>query len=129
MNDLIFIKDVIYGLKHEYGVPGIIVRQSETVNAATGAKTFIDVFRVNVGKVIFLPFSWKKFLAQKDKGGIQSVGTQEILVDRSDLPAGIKIKVGDFLNANGKRIDIGGVDDYEYAFVITAKSLEGMPLG
>lgn len=128
-NDLIFIKDIIYGLKHEYGTAGVIVRQTESFNIKTGQKTFVDVFRVNAGKVIFLPFSWRKFIAQKGKGGIQTVGTQEILVDKDDLPASIKIKAGDFLNAKGQRIDIGEVDDYEYAFIVKAKSLEGMPLG
>lgn len=129
MNDLVFISDVIYGLKQEYGVLGTIVRQTESVNLSTGVKSFNDVFRVPIPRIIFLPTSWRKLMAQKGKGGIQSFGTQEILIDKKDIPSTVDIEEGDFINAKGMRIDIGHVDNYEYAFVVTAKTLEGMPLG
>jgi hypothetical protein len=126
-NDLIFIRDVIYGLKLEYGAAGFVVRQSETIDLNTGIKTFTDTFRIFVPKMVFLPFSWRKKFGVPSKGGIEYIATQEILIDKSDLT--VDLETGDFINAKGQRIDIGTVDNYEYAFLIQAKSLKAMPLG
>jgi hypothetical protein len=129
MNDLIFIRDVIYGLKQEYGSEGYIVRQTEVIDLSTGVKTPTDVFRVFVPKMVLLPFSWRKKFGVQSKGGIEYVGSQEILVDKSDLPAGITLETGDFINAKGQRVDIGEVNNFEFAFLLQSKSLRAMPYG
>jgi hypothetical protein len=125
-NDLRFIKDVIYGLKREYGEPIQFIREITDLNTSTGLKSITQVLNIRISKAVMLPFSWRKYFADKEKGKIQDIGTQEILIDKKDL--NIIPVTGDIIQTSYAKRDIKAVDDYEYSYIVTVLTLRGSPL-
>lgn len=88
MNDKIFIRDVIYGLKHEYGEPIKIRRYSQSTNLDTGAVSREIITEVSIDKAVLLPFNIRATFAKTV--GVSSLaylepGQREILIDNDDL--------------------------------------------
>lgn len=126
MNDLIFIKDNIYHLKHEYGSPAVFIKRIiGTVNFATGKQTSTsDSF--NIGKIIPLPIEerqkWWRSLGLQKVGNVD-YGDEEFLVDIGDVPSGKSLETGMEMQFNGRQLEIKTAENYTYAFRIVATQI------
>lgn len=131
MGDLIFISDVIYGLKMDMGQTILVGTRTEVTNLATGqiAKTE-DTFAI--ANAIYLPVNLRgQFLKSVGihREAFLESGNREILIDKSDIPAGKTIpNQKGFIEINGSRGDVVSVDDYQHAMIVTVKHITGMPV-
>lgn len=136
------IRGVIYRLKRGYGLPLAIYQQtSSVVDLTTGAKT-VSTNIVRLDRAIVLPATIHKnfiydigFLKANSNftyGGIFTEGTRQIIIDRSDLPAGFEIMPSDQYSIvyDHKRYSIKSVDEYEQkmAYLITMVEVKGAPV-
>jgi len=140
MNQLAFIKRIIYRLKRRYGSPiNICWRTSSTVDRATGQKT-VTKRGLRVERIIVLPsvihreFSYDLAYIAAAKnftyGGFFDTSERRFIVDTRDLPTDFEIKVGYWFVYDGKRYDVKQVERFEEnrAFFITGKQSEANDL-
>lgn len=114
-----FVKDVIYGLKMEYGSPATFTKKSETVNLETGVKGGATTSKY-VDRVIALPLdrrnAFLKSVGIHSKELLMNQNQQQFLVDRSDLGA-FQVKEEDKIN--GKIIKL--VEEFDDALIVTCQ--------
>lgn len=130
MSDLIFIADVIYHLKREYGVAITITTVASTIPDRTTGTKVESRSSFSINQAIALPVNMRaKFLRsiERVKAGFLEHGDREFLIDKIDVPPGRIINVGDRLAFAGFESDIKQVDDYQYAYSVTVKQIAGMP--
>lgn len=124
MSDKDFIKDVIYGLKIEYGEPVTFRKETNVVNLDTGNKTTtVDQFIIN--KAIPLPINLRASFLKTigiSKLSYLEPGQREILIDKSDIPATKEIKLHNRVIINGATEEIVKFDDYDFAMIAVTKS-------
>lgn len=121
-NDLIFISDVIYGLKHEYGETISINHEETSTDLNTGEKT-VTLTSVTIPLAIPMPETMRQQMTrlfQAKKEGYLNPGEQEFLIDKSDLPP-LNITLRDFVMHDGVRKDISKIGNYQYAMILTTK--------
>lgn len=126
MNDLVFIKDNIYHLKHEYGSAAVFVKRIVgSLNFETGQQSSTED-RFNIPKVIPLPVEerqkWWRSLGVQKVGNVD-YGSEEFLVDSGDIPAGKSIEQGMELQFNGRIFEIKTAENYNYAFRVIATAI------
>jgi hypothetical protein len=124
MSDLDFIKDVIYGLKQEYGQQATIRHETRTVNPDTGASTSTNV---DFGIPLAIPLPLNLRAAFMKTVGISRMaylepGQREVLIDKDDIPADKTIALHDKILFGARVEEITKVDDYEYAMILVAQS-------
>jgi hypothetical protein len=123
MNSLRFIKNVLYTLKRDYGLPATIVwRTSSVPNLETG-KLEVTQDSVAVNRAIVLPRVLQRdfvydlsFIASNKNftyGGLFDKNSRKVYLDPDDLPAGFDIKIGYWIIFNGIRYEVKAVDTYE----------------
>jgi hypothetical protein len=124
MSDLEFIKDVIYGLKQEYGEPATVRRESRTVNPDTGAVTKTNV-DFGISLAIPLPLNLRAAFMKTvgiSRMGYLEPGQREVLIDKDDIPTGNKIEPHDRIIFKERIEEIIKTDDYEFAMILVAQS-------
>ncbi len=123
MNNLRFIKQVLYTLKRDFGLPANIVwRTSSVPNLETG-KLNVSQDSVAVSRAIVLPRVLQRdfvydlsFIASNKNftyGGLFDKNSRKVFIDPDDLPAGFEIKIGYWIVFNGVRYEVKTVDTYE----------------
>ena len=122
MNDLRFIKDILYTLKRAYGRPvNIVWRVSSTADLETGVKSVVqDSFSVD--RVIVLPattdrnFAYDLAYIASNKnysyGGFYDKNRRRIVLERSDLPPDFEIKIGYFFIFEEARYEVKAIDNF-----------------
>lgn len=126
MNNLRFIRDAIYALKQEFGLPvNIVWRSSSEIDLETGRKTVTQDSKT-VNRAIVLPATTQRdfvydltFIASNKNftyGGLFDKHRRKVFIDRQDLPPDFEIKLGYILIIAGKHYDVKGVDDYVDGF-------------
>ena len=131
MSNLLFIADVIYGLKIEYGELISVGTHNFTQDQRTGIKTDTPSNLFTISMAIPLPENLReaflKTVGIKKEGRLQS-GQREFLIDKSDIPTGMSIiEHRSFIDFAGKRSDVQKVDDYLYAMIVVVEGITGMP--
>ncbi len=124
MNDLEFIKDVIYGLKQEYGQLAEIRKETRVVNPDTGVVT-PTYESISIPLVIPLPINLRAAFMKTvgiSRMGYLEPGQREVLIDKDDMPAGKIIEIHDRILFGTKEEEIIKTDDYEYAMILVTKS-------
>lgn len=129
MSDLdYFIKDVIYGLKIEYGTNMLIGRWNGTMNPRTGMKDF-DRIVTKLAKAIPLPVTMRQqFLKSLGvlKAGNLEFGDREILIDTDDLD--VTPVPGDFTVYKNFFGDIKSVENYGQAIILIVREIKNKPI-
>lgn len=138
--DLRFIKNVLYSLKRDYGLPvNIVWRTSSTANLRTGKKDVIqDSIQVNRG--IVLPSTINQdfaydlsFIASNKNftyGGLFDEQHRRVIIDRADLPPDFEIKRGYYLVFNQKRYEVEQINEFENGagYMVLAKQVTNITL-
>lgn len=123
MSDLIFIRDVIYSLKIDYGEPVSLCRDTETLDTSSGVKT-ASVRKVMIPMAIPLPMNLRQMyihlIAQKKEGYIEP-GSQQFLLDKDDIPADFGVKQNDYLWHQNIRKNVRVVEDDQYGYILTTR--------
>lgn len=128
MNSLRFIKNVLYTLKRDYGLPANIVwRTSSVPNLETG-KLDTAQESVAVSKAIVLPRALQRnfvydlsFIASNKNftyGGLFDLNSRKVYLDPDDLPRDFEIKIGYWIVFGGSRYEVKAVDTYEQGSAI-----------
>ena len=116
MNNLIFIRRVIYSLKRRYGFPLDIYRiLSTTTDRATGKKTQEKV-KYYVKRGIVLPNQVQKrfafdlaYLAANKSftyGADYGANLRDVIIDAKDLPKSFELTINDYIIYDHKRYQI-----------------------
>ena len=123
------VKDTIYSLKQDYGVPIVAVKLlTNSLNLETGAQTKTKT-EYNINLAIVLPLKGRtQYLRTvgSQKVGLLDSGLREILIDSSDLA--VDLETTDYIVYKNQRADVIAFDRYDGAVIITVKSVKGMPL-
>lgn len=97
MNDRVFIKDVLYGLKLEYGERLVITKPVNTIDLDTGGVTSTSTqFVIQNG--ILMPTNLRALFAKLigiNRFVYLEQGEREILIDNSDIPTGQILEIHD----------------------------------
>lgn len=139
MNQLKFIRNVLYRMKRRYGLPANLIKIiSEAVNLETGVKT-LTRDSLQISRVIILPSTLKReffydlafITGNKDftYGGSALTDSRKFIIDQQDLGAW-GIKVGDGIIYNEKRYTVQEIDEFEnrLGYVVTAKEAESVAI-
>jgi hypothetical protein len=136
MNQLRFIRQVIYKLKRRYGQPiHLLYRTSTaTVDLATGVKSVPhDVVRIR--RAVCLPLMLDRtfyydltFIATNKNftyGGHTDRAQQSFIIDTRDLPKDFKITVGMWIVHDKQRFDIqtAEMSEAKAAYLIVARQI------
>jgi hypothetical protein len=120
-----WIKDVIYGLKREFGRPITLTwLNAPTMNYATGVKTQNPV-SITLSRAIPLPRNQRiQFL--QSIGTIKvsplDIGEREILIDKSDVPANsLPMDTLNEVTHDDKKSIVKSVDSYPEAYLLIVK--------
>ena len=116
MSDLIFIKDVIYGLKMEYGSSATFAKNALTINLDTGVKSGTTTTKY-VDRVIPLPLDRRNAFLKSvgvHKETLVNLNDQQFLIDRDDLGTFV---VAEEDTINGMKIK--QIEFFEYALILT----------
>lgn len=124
MNDLIFIRDLMYQLKREYGFPLDIYRiTSTTTDRATGKKTQTKE-KYHIVRAIVLPNQVQKkfafdlaYLATNKSftyGAEYGQNLRDVIIDTRDLPKGFELTINDYIIYDGKRYQIKTFETAEH---------------
>lgn len=128
-SNLNFVGQVVYDLKVEYGEMITVGNHAWTQDQSTGIKTDTPTTFV-IGMAVPMPenlrLAFLKSVGVK-KEGVLEKGQRQFLIDKADIPAGQSISRTSFIDYNNKRADVGSVDDYEYALVVTTVAATGNP--
>lgn len=119
MNQLEFIRDVIYNLKHEYGSFAMFRKLVPVAfDPKTGQQSFTE-YNFNISRIIPLPVEerqrWWRQLGVLKVGNIE-YGDEEFLIDSRDVPSGFTIEAGMQMFFNSRRFQIKTVENYTHAF-------------
>lgn len=123
-NDLIFIKDVIYGLKTEYGSMYTISRKTETTNLTTGAITQVGTDFPML--IIAMPETLRQMFAKQIgsvRQGYLPPAQRELLIDIEDIPVGFEARVNDTVIVEGKTYNLEKIENYIYAMILLAQKV------
>jgi hypothetical protein len=125
MNQLRFVRDVIYRLKRNYGLPADFYKlASSSVDRATGKKTTVRL-KASVARVIALPSRNQRefyydltFIASNKNftyGGFVDTDERRFVVDRRDLrhKEFSILEVGQYMVYKEQRFDIKEVAEFE----------------
>jgi len=139
MNQLSFVKQVIYKLKRAYGYPISIYRfKSQSVDVDTG-KYNSERLRLDVRKAVILPsallrkFSYDLSYIAANKnfayGGHYDVDTRLMIVDGVDLPKNFVLMHEDYIVHDRHYYVLRQVEAIteNLGYLITAKETEGTP--
>lgn len=139
MNQLRFIRNVLYRMKRRYGLPANLIKIiSEVVDLETGVKT-LTRDNLQLSRVIILPSTIKReffydlafITGNKDftYGGSTLADSRKFIIDQEDLGSWV-LAVGDGIIYNGKRYEIQEVDEFENktGYLITAKESESVAI-
>jgi hypothetical protein len=125
MSDLIFIKDVIYGLKQEYGELLEIRKENRFINTDTGAST-TNYEKFDIPLAVPLPLNLRAAFMKTvgiNRMAYLEPGQREILIDKDDIPIGMLIEIHDrAVFTSGRIAEIVKIDDYEFAMILIIKS-------
>lgn len=136
-SDLSFIRDVLYGLKRDYGVRMEVysIRES-VVDLETGQKTVEKDVHV-IRRAILLPqqlsrsFSYDLSYIAANKnftyGGTYDKNKRTVILDPRDLPKGFLPGLKDYCLIDHTRYNIKDVDDYtnRQAVLMTIEAVLG----
>lgn len=141
LNNLSFIKQTLYSLKRDYGVPlNIVWRTSSTPNLEKGTKA-VAKESLMVSRAIVLPSNLERsftydltFIASNKNftyGGLYDKRHRRVLIDASDLPTGFKLEIGFFFIYNQKRYEIKVADEFELnaGWFILGEQIDNIELG
>lgn len=126
-----FIRQNIYQLKRQFGVPLKLVRRTNTgsVDIRSGQPSVsYEVYELD--KAVLLPTKettnkeWARESQQFSRGGYFEIGTRSFIIDVVDLPEDFKIKEDDMLIYNDRRYDIFEIQDYEEMRAYLVRGLE-----
>lgn len=125
MSNLQFIADVIYGLKVEYGEPIVVGSHVFTIEQQTGQKTDNPI-TFPICMAIPLPENLREAFLKSvgiKKEGMLEAGQRQFLIDKADIPIGMSIVKGGYIQFAGKTADIQKVDDYLHAVTLIVQGL------
>lgn len=137
-NDLTFIKDVVEGLKEEYGTRLIIGKRTSTVPDVSTGRRVQSSTEVVVQKAMRLPdqisFGLLQSIGISREGARHSlakmdilVGTYMILVDRDDFPANFTFDPADtYVVFNHRRANLINANVFDYCAILQVKDV-GVP--
>lgn len=124
MNDLAFISDVIYQLKHEYGdVLTLEYLVSEVQDVTTGQNSDRTIVTARIARAITMPtqvsMAFIRSLLQS-KGLSVPQATTQVLIDRKDIPLTIGFELGRLKakDKDNKYLNIASIDVFEYAVIL-----------
>lgn len=139
MNQLSFVKQVLYKLKRAYGYPVTLYRLgAQEINVESGAITTVKT-KHRIAKAVILPsalarkFSYDLSYIAANKnfsyGGFYDVGSRLIVIDGKDLPRGFELQQDDYLVHDKKAYQLTGVEALveHLGYLVTGKEQEGMP--
>lgn len=139
MMNVLFIRDLIYRLKQDYGQPmDLYVPTESNTDYATG-KQIVSRRRFRVARVILLTQVLQRrfvhdvpFLTagrQWAFGGLFDEGTRTVILAGTDVPKNILINDSCYFNYDNIRYDVVKCEKIEHnaAYVITMKSLNERP--
>lgn len=137
MNQLIFLRDLLYNLKREYGTQVEFFRTSNTTtNFKTGAQ-IADKFQFTLRKVIRLPadisrnFSYDlSFIAANKNftyGGTYDKTVERLIVDAKDVVTNFMFDVEDYAAIGNKRYIIRKIEELkeQVGYLLIVESIEG----
>lgn len=134
MNQLRFIREAIYGLKREYGIPGdLYILIDSTSNLETGERIVKkEVFRIK--RVILLPRRLYNNVVTL-VGGTQKIhhgattdqSERLIIIDSKDYPKDYTVSKEDYFVINRTRYNVLEVQDFEskLAVLLKVRQIEG----
>jgi hypothetical protein len=121
-NDLVFISDNIYALKHEYGVPLTLQYVTGEVRDVTTGKTTQTVVTTQIAKAIVMPMQVSMAFIRtllQSKGLSVPNQTSQIIIDRSDVPATIGFELGKLkAQKDDRNLNIERIDVFDYAVIL-----------
>lgn len=135
-NQLGFLRNLIYGLKQTYGAPADFYQESdETVDFTTGVRS-VTTQKWKVRRAVCLPtvtsaeslFPVELKRIWKRDAAVEA-GTKVILVDRKDLPAGLRVEThGWYVVIDRRRYEVLKVEEFELqaAYLVTLKEMAGV---
>lgn len=131
INQLQFIRETIYNLKYDYGLPlEIYALISSATDLATGVKTITKtVYKIR--QAILLPrkldSEFIRIIGLHKRFDILDKEERLILIDASDYPKAYKPQGSDYILIHHQRFDILSVETYDHklAVIIHAKKLAG----
>lgn len=140
MYDLRFIRQVLYSLRRDYGLPvNIVWDTASTPDYETGKKVVVrDSLTVN--RAIIMPASIQRdfvydltVIASNKNftyGGLFDQRSRRIIIDRQDIPKDFEIKIGYHAIIKGQRFEIKGVQAFDdlSAFVLDAEQVDNIEL-
>lgn len=118
MNQLIYIRETIYSLKMDYGVPLAIYQMvSSNVNLKTGRKT-VEIKKFPILKAIALPKNLIRRIVKSvggdfKFGGFEDQNIRTFIIDSRDYPADYIFKHGDYLILDDTRYNLKTVENFE----------------
>jgi hypothetical protein len=135
MNQLSYVRDVLYQLKRDYGFPIDIYQKTETkVDFITGRK-LTERKKYHIHKAIVLPtvlirkYSQILYREQKDMkyGGYYDVSARMVIIDRRDLPKTVVLTIDDYALYDQGRYEFKSVDELEHrqGYVLMIQETKG----
>lgn len=139
MTNVLFIRDLLYRLKQDYGqrmdlyFPGVA-----TQNFNTGSQ-IVDFRKISIPRVVLLPQTLQnRFIhdvayvtSGRDfsYGGLFQEGVSDILIDGRDVPKNVKIDTKMHITYNHVRYDIVNIEELEHrcGWAIKMKRLNTLP--
>jgi hypothetical protein len=122
------VRDVIYGLKREYGEEAVLTREASTFDPTTGKNIFTR-YTQYIPLAIPLPMTLRQQFLKTlgvHKAGFLESGVSEVLIDAEDLD--IKPKPQWQIRFGSKDADIVTVEDYGEALLLTTKEVTNRPI-
>lgn len=136
-NTLVFVKQLLYNLKKDYGFSLDIYRVvTSSVDVTTGVKT-VQREKHRIRRAVVLPailarkFSYDLSYIAANKnftyGGFYDTNTRIFIVDQVDLPKGFNLTEDDYVVYDTQRYEIRQFEALEHrqGYLITAKQTVG----
>lgn len=137
MNNLVFLRRLLYDLKRKFGYEGAIYRTTPgSTDLESGDKSVTRV-KYSIDRVVVLPFRAEslgfygsallKAGREFSYGGFQDQDLKHVLIDGQDLPAGFEIRQDDSFVYQHKKFEIVKVEalEQELGYQLLVNHLRG----
>ena len=131
-----FLRTLIYGLKQTYGSPAdIYYETADPVDLTTGARN-VTKLKWSIRRAVCLPtvtaaeslFPAAAVKAIWKRDGAVETGTKVVVVDRRDLPDGLRVETHNWsVVINRRRYEVLKLEEFEpqIGYLLTLKELAG----